>query len=77
MPDEHPVRPLQIGDWIKSNEPKRAHLPPLQITHINGLSGRLYAVARGPRRVGSPWVDTIHLDGKLRRSGWSRVEKPE
>ena len=74
------ARPLTVGDWIKSDDPRHGHRQARRVELITEL----------PRWIGSTLIDTyaiagkgdqqvriklrrIHLDGKPRRSGWRRV----
>ena len=64
------VRPLAVGDLIRDNRPRMAARDTFQVDAVsNG-----YATASdetGEYLYAS--VSRIHLDGKPRRSGWSRV----
>ena len=73
----HAVRPLAVGDLIRDNDPRMTARPVLAITGFswNPITGkRAYASEPGnERRSYRVAVSRIHLDGKPRRSGWSRV----
>jgi hypothetical protein len=71
------LRPLAEGDWIKDNDPFHSQRKPLRIEGFRGDGIRTYVLAYGPGHdCAYPRVRDIHLDGKPRRSGWSRVEGP-
>lgn len=71
------LRPLAIGDWVKSNDPRDRHLPACKISRV--LSGSVIISPRpgSSRTYFAVAMVHIHLDGKPRESGWSRVEPPE
>lgn len=67
-----PYKPLAVGDWIEDNDPRSKHLGPwYRVTSI----GPNYAVAhyQQTKRSVKVRLDRIYLDGKPRKSGWSRV----
>ena len=64
------VRPLAVGDLIRSNDPRMAGC----MNHEVFTIGDYRALARQPSgEVVCVALSRIHLDGKPRRSGWSRV----
>ena len=70
------MRPLAVGDLIRDNDPRMTARPVLAIKRFVGIDTLIYAEAAIPhcgRRQHRISVSRIHLDGKPRRSGWSRV----
>ena len=71
------VRPLAVGDLIRDNDPRMAARPALVITGFVGISPCVRFIASLPGCGGKSETriarERIHLDGKPRRSGWSRV----
>ena len=77
------VRPLAMGDMIRDNDPRMTARPVLVVTGFfwTKSTRRAYACKpdgerrsyRDERLSYRIAVSRIHLDGKPRRSGWSRV----
>ena len=64
------ARPLAVGDLIRDNDPRMAAPDTFQVDRVsNGYASA--SDETGGYFYGS--VSRIHLDGKPRRSGWSRV----
>ena len=64
------VRPLTVGDLIRDNDPRMAARDIFGVDQINGSK---VVASFDPFSSINIAVSRIHLDGKPRRSGWSRV----
>jgi hypothetical protein len=66
---------IQVGDWIKDNDPRRASDPARQIVNFDGVDGPHFTVYGNKRRQRIR-EDRIFLDGKKRSQGWNLVPAP-
>ena len=64
------VRPLAVGDLIRDNDPQMHGRGAYRVGQIK--EGKAIS-SDDPFSIVTIAVSRIHLDGKLRRSGWSRV----
>lgn len=62
-------RPLCVGDTVQDDDPRSGHRLPMVVEKIIDR----FAVLRGHHSHTTVRLDRIHVDGKRRRSGWSRV----
>lgn len=70
------ARPLAVGDLVRDNDPRMDTRPVMRVEHLQAdAAGHIWAFL--DYRDG--WAKTavnakrIHLDGKVRRSGWTRI----
>lgn len=67
--------PLAVGDWIKDNDPR---MPDRVLEVVEMLPNGVRAAVPGRGNTGLTIIrmDRIRTDGKPRRYGWNRIEKP-
>ena len=66
------MRPLAVGDLIRDNDPRMAQTRGVCTVATIG-SSRCWVIDHIQNLQTLIAVSRIHLDGKPRRSGWSRV----
>lgn len=68
--------PLSVGDLVRDNDPRMVGRPPFRVSAIVGDRATLMLGSDGgcfPAATNIA-VARVHLDGKPRRFGWSRVD---